>query len=111
MKKPLYFAIRVCSLYKPIVAVTSETKGYYGRDKWHGRYVNDNTPTHGVTSDLRDNFETQIEAELCQNLIGVVTAKYDKERKILNQQITQLYAEERTAIETCIDKNLKANFL
>ena len=102
MKKPLYFAIRK-NLYDDIVAVTSE----HPSGKWAGRYVKDNTVTHGSNrygqDDKSGSFETQEQAEAMRDCIRKIGATFKERREALNRQFSELYKEERAAIDAAIE--------
>lgn len=102
MPKPaLYYAVRK-ALYHPVVAVTTEKPSRLHGKKWHGRYVSDNTPTHGDVSDLRGRFKTQEQAEKHVAAIREVDKIYDAKMKRLNDAMRQNYRDHRNAIEALI---------
>lgn len=98
MKPALYYAIRK-NLYKDIVAVTSEKD----KGRWYGRYVRDNTATHGApgygTSDIIGRFATVEEAEAKRARFASIGEYYDKKRKELQDQISALYRDEKAQIQ------------
>jgi hypothetical protein len=98
VKTPLYYSIRVMSVYNPIVAVTSEKL----RGRWHGRYVDDNTPTHGNQSDLRGKFTSLEMAKRCKSDISEINGRYREQSKVINKQLSALYVKEREEIEALI---------
>ena len=102
MKPALYYAIRKGCDHS-IVAVTTEKAGRFGRRRWHGRYVIDNTPTHGNSGDLRGYFKTQEDAEKCIARIKEIDAKYDKKNKRVSGILTKLYRDREAEIRNVCD--------
>lgn len=102
MKPALYYAIRL-NLHNDIIAVTSERRDRYGAHKWNGRYVRDNTATHGGYryghSDIVGKFPTQEDAEDARRELKVVHDNYEKARNKLMDRVNQLYALERADIQ------------
>ena len=100
MKPALFYA--VSGTRNPqIVAVTSETRSGLRR-KWHGRYVSDNTPTHGKFGghdDIKGRFTTVEEAQGCIADLKRITAKYQRLREPHQDAISDLYRQEREEIK------------
>jgi hypothetical protein len=100
MKPALYYAIRSGA----IIAVTSEKEA---RHQWFGRYVTDNSATHGSSAgygqaQLRGRFETIEAAEAMRDQLIAIAAKYDAIRKPHHDAVTASYRHEREAIEAVI---------
>jgi hypothetical protein len=103
MKRALYYAIRTGSLYCPVIAVTSEKGRTPGLpDRWHGREVRGDMPTHGKMSDLRGKFEHVEQAYAMQGRIRELADSYDAARKVLSTESSRLYAREREAVEALL---------
>jgi hypothetical protein len=77
MKRALYYAIRVNTLYPHVVAVTSEKQNGI---RWFGRKCRDDTATHGRASDIRGRFATQEEAIAMKQKVGDLSAAYNQLR-------------------------------
>lgn len=99
MKPALYYAVSGTN-NPQIVAVTSETTAGY-RKKWHGRYVSDNTPTHGKFGghdDIKGRFTTVEEAQSHVAALRKISAKYERLREPHQTAISDLYRKEREEI-------------
>lgn len=101
MKPALYYAIRR-NLYSTIVAVTSEKPSRYGRARWWGRDCQYSESTHGNTDDLRGRFATLEAATSMRARIVILADKYEKCRKVLNNEINELYRSEGAEIDQLI---------
>jgi hypothetical protein len=97
MKPALFYAIRR-DLYNNVVAVTS-IKDH--RNHWFGRYVRDNSATHG-RGDLMGRFETREAAEAKREELAKIATDYDAKRKPHSDAISRLYREERDAIDEAV---------
>lgn len=100
MKSALFYALRN-NIWYSVIAVTSVKEHGY-RKGWHGRYVVDNTPTHGVERDLIGRFNSAEDAIAIKDEIAAIRAKYKDLRKSLEQQIFGLHSEEHQAINAVI---------
>lgn len=98
MKEPLYYSVRLLTLYPYVVAVTSEKSSRYGRTRWYGRDCRYNEATHGTADQLRGKFATQVEAESAVSKIKEVHDYYKERRDSFQKWITALNNAERKAI-------------
>ena len=100
MKPALYYAI-MRNLHNDVVAITSEKTGR--RSGWAGRYVRDNTPTHGTfggfSGGIMGRFDSAEAAEAKRKELAQIAADYEARRKPHQEATTRLYNQEREAIE------------
>lgn len=94
MKRALYYAIRVMSLYRPVVAVTTE-KGH----RWYGREVRDDSPTHGCLSDLRGRFDNVEDAIAVRKQAGDLSDGYEQFRQAVRRWMKQFDRQEHEAFD------------
>lgn len=98
MKKALYYAIRVMSLYPYVVAVTSEKNARYGERRWYGRDEKHGNATHGHLNDLRGRFDTPEAAEAMRAKVAELTKAYDDRRKQLHKYGQELLKQEQQGL-------------
>lgn len=101
MKPALHYAIRK-DWDRTVIAVTSEQTGRR-HDKWHGRNTKYNESTHGTTEQLQGRFKTQAQAEAVSRRVLEIRDEYDAKRKPHNDAVTQLYTDERNAMNAAIE--------
>ena len=102
MKQALFYAIRKAYGH-PIVAVTTQKPGIYGPGRWYGRYVLNNTVTHGNAGDLRGNFKTVEDAEKCLEAIKEIDARFDRKEKRLSRLMSANWRNRESAIRNVCD--------
>ena len=101
LKELLFFAIRR-NLHSDIVAVTTEKD----RGRWFGRYVKDNSATHGSTiyghPDIDGRYPTQEAAEQARKRVSRIKAAFQEKHDSLNKQANELHRQERQAIAEAV---------
>ncbi len=101
MKPALFYAIRR-NLYSDVVAITSVKDR---RNHWFGRYVKDNTATHG-NGNIMGRFDTQEAAETKRSELAKIANEYAAKRQPHQDAIHQLHCEERDAINAAVKTNV-----
>lgn len=106
MKPALYYAIRI-NYGNDVVAVTSERTTRRNEKRWAGRYVKDNTATHGGMtyghSDIIGKFATQGEAEYTRKRMLEIHDEFKERREFLSKKISELWSQERIAVDKLIN--------
>jgi len=101
LKEPLFFAIRR-NLHSDIVAVTTEKD----RGRWFGRYVKDNSATHGGCKygqdDIDGRYPTQEAAEQVRERIAEIKRIYKLRYDAMMADLNELHRQERQAIADAV---------
>lgn len=99
MKPAMFYAIRVHTLTPYIVAVTSLQPRRFGKTHWYGRDTRYTQATNGSMDDLRGRFESQEAAAAVLDQVIAIGVDFDAKRKVLNDQVSRLYRDERAAVD------------